>query len=70
METVSYPTQCVTIEGECVDVDLAKFKLKSNNISNLVKIQEAMNAMEEKTYTLDQVLKRVIGFYGKFVPFN
>ena len=33
-------------------------------------IQEIICTMEEKTYTLEQALERVIGFYGKYVPFS
>jgi|APSaa5957512576_1039674.scaffolds.fasta_scaffold03002_10 hypothetical protein len=32
-------------------------------------MQEAMNSMEGRTYTRDQVIERIIGYYGKFVPF-
>ena len=63
-------TYCHTVDGVCRDIDTDKFLLKSKNMSDLAKIQEIMIAMEERTYTLDQVLERIIGFYGRFVPFS
>ncbi len=61
---------CHTVDGECRDIDKEKFLLKSRNTSNLLRIQEIMSTMEGRTYTLDQVLERVLGFYGKYVPFS
>jgi hypothetical protein len=69
METVTQ-TYCQTIDGECREIDIEKFLVKSKNMSDLAKIQEIMIAMDDRTYTLDQVLERVIGFYGRYVPFS
>ncbi len=64
--SVSY---CNTVEGECRKINTEGFMLKSRNTSDLLQIQEAMSSMEGRTYTLDQVIERIIGFYGKYVPF-
>jgi len=69
METNSLD-YCHTGEGECTDIDMEGFMLKSKNMSDLIKILEIMSAMEERTYTLEQALERVIWFYGKYVPFS
>jgi hypothetical protein len=69
METVTQ-TYCQTIDGECREIDIEKFLVKSKNMSDLAKIQEIMISMDDRTYTLDQVLERVIGFYGRYVPFS
>lgn len=61
---------CHPVDGECVDIDMEGFALKSKNTSDLLRIQEIMNTMEGRMYTLDQVLERVIGFYGEHAPFN
>ena len=53
-----------------MDIDMEGFALKSKNTSDLLRVQEIMNTMEGRMYTLDQVLERVIGFYGEHVPFN
>ncbi len=64
--SVSY---CNTVEGECREINTEGFLLKSRNTSDLLRIQEAMSSMEGRTYTLDQVIEIIIGFYGKYVPF-
>ncbi len=66
------PTQtyCHTVDGVCKDIDTEGFLLKSKNMSDLLKIQEIMITMEGKTYTLDQVIERIIGFYGRYTPFS
>lgn len=69
METLSH-SYCYTVEGECVDIDTEKLLLKSKNVSDLLRIQEVMSTMEGREYTLDQVMERVIGFYGRYVPFS
>ena len=51
---------CIKIDSECRDIELKKYELKSKNTSALFRIQEVMNLMEGKTYTLDQVLERII----------
>ena len=61
---------CHAVDGECRKIDQDKILLKSKNMSDLHKIQEIMIAMEEKTYTIEQVLERIIGFYGRFVAFS
>ena len=68
METASQ-NYCHTVEGECRDIDTEGFLLKSKNTSDLLRIQEVMNSLDGTTYSLDQVVERIIGFYGKFVPF-
>ena len=69
METSSID-YCHTVEGECTDIDMEGLMIKSKNRSDPIKIQEIMSVMEERTYTLEQALERVIGFYGKYVPFS
>ncbi len=64
------PDYCHAVDGECRKIDQDKILLKSKNMSDIHKIQEIMIAMEEKTYTIEQVLERIIGFYGRFVPFS
>ena len=61
---------CHTVDGVYRKIDQDKFLLKSKNMSDLHKIQEIMIAMEEKTYTIEQVLERIIEFYGRYVPFS
>jgi hypothetical protein len=68
METIA-PNYCVTVEGDCREIETEGFMLKSRNTSDLLRIQEIMSSMEGRTYTRDQVVERIIGFYGKFVPF-
>jgi hypothetical protein len=60
---------CHNVQGECREMDTRGFMLKSRNTSDLLRIQEVMNSMEGRAYTRDQVIERIIGFYGKFVPF-
>ena len=60
---------CHTVEGECREIDSEGFMLKSRNTSDLLRIQEVMNAMDGNTFSLDQVIERIIGFYGRYVPF-
>jgi hypothetical protein len=67
METIA-PNYCNTIEGDCREIDTEGFMLKSKNMSNLLRIQEVMSSMEDRVYTRDQVIERIIGFYGKYVP--
>jgi len=50
-------------------MDTEGFMIKSRNMSDLLRIQEVMNTMDGMTYSLDQVIERIIGFYGKYVPF-
>ena len=69
METAAQ-NYCHAVDGERREIDREEFLLKSKNRSDLLKIQEIMSIMERRTYTLDQVLERVIGFYGKHVPLN
>jgi hypothetical protein len=56
------------VEGECSEIDTEGFMLKSKNTSDLLRIQDVMTAMEGRAYTRDQVIERIIGFYGKYVP--
>ena len=63
-------TYCHAVNGVCRDIDSEKFLLKSNNMSDLLKIQEIMTLMEERPYTINQVLERIIRFYGRYVPFS
>ena len=69
METAALE-HCHTVESECRDIDREKFLLKSKNTFDLLKLQEIMSSMEGRTYTLEQVLERVIRLYGKHVPLN
>ena len=59
-----------TVDNECRDIDLDRFLLKSKNTSDLLRIQEIMSLMEGRPYTIDQVLERMIRFYGKFIALN
>lgn len=68
METAPL-SYCHTVEGECQEMDTEGFMIKSRNMSDLLRIQEVMNTMDGMTYSLDQVIERIIGFYGKYVPF-
>ncbi len=68
METIA-PNYCNTVEGDCREIEIEGFLLKSRNTSDLLRIQEVMSSMEGRAYTRDQVIERIIGFYGKFVPF-
>ena len=68
MENASL-SYCQNVEDECSEIDTDGFMLKSKNTSDLLGIQEVMSSMEGRTYTRDQVIERIIGFYGKFVPF-
>ena len=68
METAAQ-NYCHAVDGECREIDREEFLLKSKNISDLLRIQDVMTAMEGRAYTRDQVIERIIGFYGKFVPF-
>ncbi len=68
METIA-PNYCNTVEGDCREIETEGFLLKSKNTSDLLRIQEIMSSMEGRAYTRDQVVERIIGFYGKFVPF-
>ena len=69
METVTVD-YCHTVDGVYRKIDQDNFRLKSKNMTAIHKIQEIMIAMEEKTYTIEQVLERIIGFYGRYVPFS
>ncbi len=69
MEAISL-NFCHLVDGECREIERKEFLLKSKNRFDLLKIQEIMSAMEERTYTLEQALERVLGFYGKYVPFS
>jgi len=68
METIA-PYYCYTVEGDCREIETDGFLLKSKNTSDLLRIQEVMRSMEGRAYTRDHVIERIIGFYGKFVPF-
>jgi len=68
METAPL-TYCHTFEGECQELDTEVFTLKARNMSDLLRIQEVINTMDGRTYSLDQVIERIIGFYGRYVPF-
>jgi hypothetical protein len=67
MESMAQFDTCVVVEGVCLSPQDLR---KSRNLTNLFKIQDVMNLMEGKTYTLDEVLERIIRFHRKFVPFN
>ena len=69
METAAQD-YCHAVDGERREIDREEFLLKSKNRSDLLKIQEIMSIMEGRTYTLEQALERVIGFYGKHVLLN
>jgi len=69
METAAQD-YCHAVDGERRKIDREEFVLESKNRSDLLKIQEIMSIMEGRTYTLEQALERVIGFYGKHVPLN
>ncbi len=60
---------CHNVEDECREIDTEGFMLISRNTSDLLRIQKVMSSMEGREYTRDQVIERIIGFYGKFVPF-
>ena len=53
-KTMEIPTQtyCYTFYGVCKDIDTERFQLKSKNISDLLKIQDIMITMEERSYIL------------------
>ena len=68
MENASL-SYCQNVEDECREIDTEGFMLKSKNTSDLLRIQEVMSSMEGRAYTRDQVIERIIGFYGKFVSF-
>jgi hypothetical protein len=42
----------------------------SDNINALKEIQEIIQLYENKTASLDDVLSRVLEFYGRFVPYK
>jgi hypothetical protein len=41
--------------------------IKARNLSNLLRIQDVMNVMDGRIYTLDEVQERIIRFYNKAV---
>jgi len=43
--------------------------LKEQNLRDLVALQAIMAAEEGKALSTQQVLKRVLGFYNRYVPF-
>ena len=53
-KTMEIPPQtyCHTVDGVCEDIDIERFRLKSKNISDLLKIQDIMITMEERSYIL------------------
>jgi len=78
--------ECVTEYGEdyaCDDTgatcasmtcikekDWSDLKLRMKNMNDLRTLQEIMRNEEDKIYSLDEVLSRILSFYGKFVPYN
>jgi len=50
--------------------DWSDLILRSKNMNDLRTLQEIMRIEEDKIYSLDEVLSRVLSFYGKFVPYN
>ncbi|MHA2393486.1 MAG: hypothetical protein ACXAEX_16235 [Promethearchaeota archaeon] len=67
MEVLSSLDFCISVDGECKDIQISEYEMKMRNISNLLKIQDIMNLMEGKTFTLEMVLERIIWFYGKHI---
>ena len=66
MESVVQFDSC-TEDGVCTRV---LDTIKSRNLSNLLRIQDIMNVMDGRTYSLDEVQERIIRFYKKHVSLN
>jgi hypothetical protein len=45
-------------------------KISEVNLRKLESIQGVINVEEDEAVSLDEVLSRVLKFYGKFVPYN
>jgi hypothetical protein len=50
--------------------DLMDIRLRQENNEALEAIQRIILIEEDKVMSLDEVLARVLGFYGRFVPFK
>jgi hypothetical protein len=50
--------------------DLMDIRLRQENNEALEAIQRIILIEEDKVMSLDEVLARVLGFYGRFVPYK
>ena len=52
------------------DSDIRDICLRQENRRDLEAIQRIIMIEEDRVMSLDEVLSRVLGFYGRFVPFK
>ena len=65
-------TEDVPSEEQLEAIKLIKVKeqgLKERNLRDLAALQAIMTAEEGEALSTQQVLKRVLGFYNRYVPF-
>ena len=52
------------------EVALRMIRLRGDNLKRLERLRDAIEVEEEKMLSVDEVLARVLDFYGSFVPFE
>jgi hypothetical protein len=50
--------------------DLRDIRLRKENSQIINAIQEIILAEEDRVMSRDEVLSRILGFYGRYVPFK
>ena len=70
--TNSYCEAAETAYSQIVsdEAALRGLKLRLDNLGELEALRRVINEEEEKTLSVDEVLARVIEFYGRFVPYK
>ena len=68
--TVCKENQGVGTQPICDDAALRELQLRLHNLKDLETLRRVINEEEEKFLSVDEVLARVLEFYGRFVPFK
>ncbi|MCW4050591.1 MAG: hypothetical protein NWE89_12745 [Candidatus Bathyarchaeota archaeon] len=68
-EVLEDPT-CYTLEGVLTVFHLRDIELKKKNQVALTSIQEILMTEEDRVYSVEETLDRVLGFYKRFVPYT
>jgi hypothetical protein len=50
--------------------DIRDIRLRKQNTQIIKAIQEIILAEEDRVMSQDEVLSRILGFYGRYVPFK
>lgn len=49
---------------------MAQMDIANENLQSLMRIQEVIRIEDEVESSLDEILSRILNFYGRFVPYH